>query len=351
MQFLEVYNTMLIILSALILSSGSAFMSLLKPIGNILLMDHLNINHQKSRHDLLKSFYVDVLGLILDPRKAENIEKGRKTIWVNAGITQFHLPEEECAQVFDGVVTLAYKDNASLQEVISRLQHPPNLLQSTSFSWSQNSDINNSDILVKDPWGSQFRLLVDPNAQDDRGSQPSAAACSATISDLCFYVPRGTALDGIARFYEQILLAPCQNPPSADSECVSIIVSPHQTLTFQHSPNSLDSKLRDEDVVRDASGKIVSHTGPHISMYVRDLPETYQRASAAGALFVNTRFKRQAHTLDDAVDQCMFRTLDIIDPKNPAAGVLFRLEHEIRSVVNRDGTKYKSCPFYEVPSE
>ena len=208
---------MLIILSALILSNSGSALSLLKPIGNILLMDHLNINHQKSRHDLLKSFYVDVLGLILDPRKAENIEKGRKTIWINAGITQFHLPEEECAQVFDGVVTLAYKDNASLQEVISRLQHPPDLLQSTSFSWSENSDINNSDILVKDPWGSQFRLVVDPDAQDDRGSQPSAAACSATISDLCFYVPRGTALDGIARFYEQILLAPCQNPPSADS--------------------------------------------------------------------------------------------------------------------------------------
>lgn len=337
-----------IVLSTLILLLSGGAVALIKPIGNILLMDHLNINHQRGRHDLLKSFYVDLLGLALDPRKAENIEKGRKTLWVNAGITQFHLPEEENAQVFDGIITLAYKNSASLLEVVSRLQRPPDLLQSTSFEWSQHSDKANSCIHVSDPWGSQFRLIVDPDAQDERGSQPSATSCSATISDLCFYVPRGTALDGIARFYEQILLAPCQNPSTAGSECVSIVVSPHQTLTFRHSSSSLASQ-REEDVVRDELGKVLSHTGPHISMYVKDLMGTYQRASAAGALFVNTRFKRQAHSLDDAVDQCMFRTLDIVDPENASAGVLFRLEHEIRSVVNRDGTKYKSCPFYEVP--
>jgi hypothetical protein len=46
----------------------------------------------------------------------------------------------------------------------------------------------------------------------------------------------------------------------------------------------------------------------------------------------------------------MFRTLEVIDPSNVAGGPLVRLEHEIRSVVNRDGSKYKSCPFDAIPT-
>jgi len=39
-----------------------------------------------------------------------------------------------------------------------------------------------------------------------------------------------------------------------------------------------------------------------------------------GLIFVNPRFKRKASTLDEAVEQCMFRVRDIIDPKAPADG-------------------------------
>ena len=52
-------------------------------VGNILLLDHLNINHEKGRHDLVKAFFFDTLKLIPDPRKKENFEKGRKTLWAN----------------------------------------------------------------------------------------------------------------------------------------------------------------------------------------------------------------------------------------------------------------------------
>ena len=44
-------------------------------MGSILLLDHLNLNHERSRHDLVKLFYVDILGLSLDPRKSKNIEE------------------------------------------------------------------------------------------------------------------------------------------------------------------------------------------------------------------------------------------------------------------------------------
>lgn len=53
--------------------------------------------------------------------------------------------------------------------------------------------------------------------------------------------------------------------------------------------------------------------------------------------------------LQQAVDDCMFRILTIIDPENADAGPIIHLEHEVRSVIKRDGSKYKSCPFDSVP--
>ena len=76
---------------------------------NILILDHINMNHEKGRHDWLKAFYVDFLQCALDPRKIENVELGRKTIWCNIGAQQFHLPEgKPGAQVLDGIITLVY---------------------------------------------------------------------------------------------------------------------------------------------------------------------------------------------------------------------------------------------------
>ena len=55
-----------------------------------------------------QAFYFDLLGLTADPRKAENIAKGKKTLWANAGIAQLHLPEgAPNAQPLDGRLTLA----------------------------------------------------------------------------------------------------------------------------------------------------------------------------------------------------------------------------------------------------
>ena len=44
----------------------------------VLLLDHLNINHEKGRHDALNAFYFDFLGCAIDPRKYENYVAGKK---------------------------------------------------------------------------------------------------------------------------------------------------------------------------------------------------------------------------------------------------------------------------------
>lgn len=120
---------------------------------NILILDHLNINHEKGRHDWLKAFYFEILGCAIDPRKEENLLANRKTLWANCGSQQFHLSEgSPDAQVFDGVVTLSYE---SLSSVKQRLAYVPAVLDSSKFSWK----LVHEGIFVTDPWGTKFMLI------------------------------------------------------------------------------------------------------------------------------------------------------------------------------------------------
>jgi len=343
-------------------------LSLRFPAGGSLLMDHLNINHEKGRHDLLRAFYFDTLGLAMDPRKIENAEKGRKTLWANCGLspTQFHLPEADSAQVFDGVITLSLTGSAGHNDfsaLMKRLESPPAVLSNSLFSYKQTS---NQEVSVRDPWGNIFRVLLDPGAFDPRGEQPGSATAvmPCTLSDLTVHVSSVQKLPGIARFYQQVFNTPVVaglGLQKTDSDFVSVAMSPYQTLTFKCRPTTgtgfQDGPSADpHDVLDlDESGKAVANAGPHISIYVNDFSHTYQRGAALGAIFTNTRFKRQAFNLDDAREQSMFRVLRIADPADPdpkTAEPLLMLEHEVRSVLGKDGKSlYKSCPFKEVPAD
>ena len=122
-------------------------------------------------------------------------------------------------------------------------------------------------------------------------------------------------------------------------------MSPFQTLTFTRGTKT--NHDHSELEVDEKSGNVIANHGAHISLYVRDLPACYQRAKELGSIFVNKRFKRQAYTLEEAIDQCMFRVIDIVDPQNNDGAPIVRLEHEVRSFINKDKTKYKSCPLYQ----
>jgi len=47
----------------------------------------------------------------------------------------------------------------------------------------------------------------------------------------------------------------------------------------------------------------------------------------------------------------MLLIINNVDTENVEARPILKLDHEVRSVVNRDGSKYKSCPFYDIPVE
>ncbi|GAX15723.1 hypothetical protein FisN_3Hh197 [Fistulifera solaris] len=318
-----------------------------QPVGNILILDHLNINHEKGRHDWLKAFYFDFLNCAVDPRKQENIIQGRKTLWANIGANQFHLPEgKPDAQVLNGVITLSYPN---LSAVVQRYEKIKHSLLETKFAVRAEDD---ECLTVNDPWGNVFRIVQGDNAErDSRGLQlGSKEKDGLALRDLTIHTPPGCNMQGIARFYEEIMGAPILH---CSSQSVVVSVGPYQTLTF--APNRAETAvlhvdLRDEQT-EPASGypTFPSNYGPHISLYLAEFSECYRKADALKLVYVNPRFRRQAYTLDQAIDDCMFRILDIVDPYQPEAGPILSLEHEVRSVVKRNGDKYGSCPFDEIP--
>ena len=314
-------------------------------VGKVTLLDHLNINHQGSRQDVLKAFYFECLGLTADPRKAENIENGSGTVWANGGSTQFHFSKGDTAQVLDGSVEMSYRSQRDLMKVLTKLQDPPSVLKEHGSRFSVTTN-NDGTISCIDFHGTRYRLKVDPAAEDDRGIQPGAetALPCAAISCLEFNVPTSKSLKGISKFYEHTFGAYTED---INEECAKIAISPKQTLCFRRTRESVPHSSPHDDV-RELEGEGVANYGAHISMYVHDFSSAYKKAEELQTLFVNHRFARRAYTLEDAIEQCMFRTLNIVDPDDPST-VILRLEHEVRSMTDPHGDMYKSFPLTAIP--
>jgi len=281
------------------------------------LLDHLNINHAPDTHPSLLSFYRDTLGFTLDERKLGNVEAGKGTVWVNAGANQLHLSEgKEAAQVVDGKVRLHVFSEEKLRVIESKAKEKGFFSSSTETM-----------LTVKCPYGNVFELFVGP--ADPRGSQPGSEPSDtvAGMSEIELHVASPEDLAGVERFYRTVFS--CETRREGEEEALVVPFGPSQSLRFTLGPIENDDY---ED-----------GTGPHVSLYVRSLPSVWEEAERLGLVYVNPRFKRKAHTLEEAKSQCMFRVLWIVDPEDGRR--IMRLEHEIRSMVKVDGTKYKSFPF------
>lgn len=329
----------------------------------ILLLDHLNINHEKGRHDALKAFYFDFLQCSIDPRKAENIQSGQGTLWANLGLHQFHLPEgKPHAQVLDGVITLIHADLKALIQRFNDFYDGDETfapLKDTEFHVDVDQDDDSGDIMlmVMDPWGNQFCILPTDDEVEDRaeflGTQPSLEGSlnseTLKLEDLTIYVPSNSNLDGIARFYKHLFGASSVEELKTNTS-ISIAMGDSQTLTFQYHPAGPKVKVQHEDLKFDSVDDygFPSNFGPHISLYVSNLSHAYHMAEELNVLYVNPRFKRRAYTEEEAIDQCMFRIIDIIDPLDKEKKVITSLEHEVRAAKTKDGKKYKSCPLTSI---
>src|SRR5262252_4883382 len=114
-------------------------------IGNIVNLGHINVNISDQRPGT--HFYITGLGLTRDPY----LNTGVRIMWVNVGMSQFHLPTSEFPNVLRGTMGLVIPDQKALLE---RLKSVSKHLQDTKFQFSETND----GIDVTCPWGNRLRV-------------------------------------------------------------------------------------------------------------------------------------------------------------------------------------------------
>ena len=197
-------------------------------------------------------------------------------------------------------------------------------------------------MLITDPWGTEFCILPSDDPIEDRachvGTQPSLDGSVPShvlaMEDLTVYVEHDANLDGIGRFYEHVLGARKIDELCLDGVSVCIGMGERQTLTFALHPDGPNAEVShhdfadvmdgiddgDDDRPPVAAGYYPPNRGPHVSVYVTDLAAAYGKAEELGVLYVNSRFERRAYTVEQAIDQCMFRMIDVVDPLDGGGG-------------------------------
>jgi hypothetical protein len=250
-------------------------------VGNIVEFGHVNTRIPDQR--LATLFYVTGLGLTRDPYLVTGVDN----MWVNAGVTQFHLPTGT-PQVLRGTTVLAVPDLAHLAWRLGRVMPE---LAGTRFGFSET----NAAIEVTCPWGNRIRCVADP-------------AVRLGITHVELDTAPGTAA-GIVRFYQRVLGTAATLHGSA-----------------AHVPAGLSTVL----VFRETEAALPDYDGAHIQISLADFGTPHAWLAQHGLI-------------TEESNQSQYRFQDIVDPDTGA--VLCIIEHEVRSMrhpmfarplVNRD---------------
>jgi len=121
---------------------GKKFDRAAADIGNIVNLGHLNVNIADQR--LATHYYISALGLTRDPF----LNTGVRIMWVNVGVSQFHLPTGE-PHLLRGVTGLVIPDRAAL---LARLNEVAKNLEGTKFSFRETND----GVETTCPWGNRI---------------------------------------------------------------------------------------------------------------------------------------------------------------------------------------------------
>src|SRR4051812_27456174 len=164
-------------------------------VGNLVHLEHFNCLIDDQRYALL--FYVVGLGATRDPY----IFPGMENIWLNFGRTQVHMPSRGVPpryEVLRGTVGFVVP---SLDDLAKRLEHAGREMDRVTGSRRKFAFARKADCVeATDPWGTRVRCHA-PAAQ--------FGPTDLSLAYVDFDVPPGT-VDGIARFYREIMKAPAQ---------------------------------------------------------------------------------------------------------------------------------------------
>jgi hypothetical protein len=319
------------------------------------LLEHINLN--VPQHDFCLPFYINILGCGLDPRKAANVHAS-KTIWVNGGASQFHLPHNATvAQRIPGrmgVRVRRWSDFVQrVQEQQAEMGNSDNCLQAVEMGHDQ---WNQPFIQLTDHYHNVFycRPYDEPSllmsqrpfyawrqpviARADEiawgvtakqyGLTRPETGCAGI--DFCeFHCPPGTAAR-IALFYDSVLDATVSVVPSSSSADKDLVAAVIAIGTVDTVTGRADQAL----IFRETTDPIPPYDGHHIALYVgssaADFDQAYRNCELAGIVWVNPRFSDKATTLPLARQFQQFRFKDIVDMET--GHVIMELEHEMRSI-------------------
>ena len=248
-------------------------------IGNIVNLGHVNVCIDDQH--VATHYYVTGLGFTRDPF----LNTGARNMWINVGMSQFHLPMG-APEVLRGVIGLVAPDREALLE---RLTHARKALAGTKFEFRENNDC----VETVCPWGNRIHMHTPDQERFGR--------IQLGMPYVRFDVRPGTAAR-IARFYREIIRAPADITKNGVGPEARVQVGEKQYLYFRET----DAPERPYD----------RH---HVQIYIADFSGPHRRLSDLGLVTAES-------------NEYEYRFKDIIDLDSRE--VLFTVEHETRSKTN-----------------
>ena len=246
-------------------------------IGNIVEFGHVNVRVPDQRLAIL--FYVAGLGLTRDPYLVVGVDNA----WMNVGTCQFHLPVGD-AQVLRGITGLVMPD---LDALIERLAAVAPRLADTKFAYHRSNDA--VDVIC--PWGNRIRVHA-----------PDAGRFGPIVLGMP-YVEVETApgtVDGIARFYRDMLLSPAISGTDAQGRFARIPIGKGESMIF-----------------RETSATLPPFDGHHVQIALANFSGPHALLQKAGLV-------------TEESNDAQYRFQDITDLNT--GRVLCTIEHEVRSM-------------------
>jgi hypothetical protein len=248
-------------------------------IGNIVGIGHVNVCITDQH--LATHYYVTGLGYTRDPF----LNTGAGNMWINVGMSQFHLPMGRPDTV-RGVVGLVSPDREAL---LARLARVKKALTDTKFAFRESND----GVETICPWGNRITMHTPDAGRFGR--------IQLGMPYVRFDVRPGTA-EGIARFYREVLHAPSTVIKNGAGPEARVQVGEQQYFYF-----------------RETDAPEQPYDRAHVQIYIADFSGPHRRLMDLGLITAES-------------NEYEYRFKDIIDLDTRE--VLFTIEHETRSQTN-----------------
>jgi len=250
-------------------------------IGNAVNIGHVNVCITDQHHGT--DYYVTGLGLTRDPF----LNTGSGNMWINVGVSQFHLPMGT-PDVLRGVVGLVSPDREALLDRLAKVRKSKKL-DGTKFNFRESNDC----VETVCPWGNRIHVHT-PDTE-------SFGRIALGMPYIRFDVRPGTA-ERIARFYREVLGAPAEVHKNGAGPEARVQVGEKQYFYF-----------RETDAPEQPYDK------HHVQIYITDFSGPYRRLLDLGLV-----------SQEDNEHQYRFKDIIDLDTRE----VLFAVEHETRSLTN-----------------